>query len=473
MEAFRHDYADVNDLGNDFELDIETFEAGLHGSIVLPGSPDYDLARQVHDAAADGHPALIVRAVDAQDVARTVSLARESGLRLSVRGGGHSLAGYGTNDGGIVLDLGAMKGLHIDPDRRLAWAQAGLTASEYTVAAAAHGLATPFGDAGSVGISGLTLGGGIGWLARKHGLAIDALLAVEIVTADGRQVTASADSHPDLFWAVRGGGGNFGVATRFQFRLYPVGEILGGALFMPATREVLRSLVPIAASAPEELTVIASVMGIPPAPFVPAELVGTRSLIVMFVWAGDPAAGQAALQPFRDVATPLLDMAMPMPYPAIYQLTAAAERRGLAVHRSRFIDALDDEAIDAILDATAAPSSPMAMVQLRVLGGAMARVPADATSFAHRDAPIMATIITPYEDPASEPAQRAWTVAIHDALGAHDAGVYANFLEVEGDERIRAAYPNGTYERLADVKRRYDPRNLFQMNQNIRPAARP
>ena len=466
MEAFRSARPDLEDV-----LDLEVFEAGLHGSIVLPGSLDYDAARQVKMAQVDRRPALIVRAADAADVASTVILARESGLALSVRGGGHSLAGYGTNDGGIVLDLGAMKGLHIDPERRLAWAQPGLTAGEYTVAAAAHGLATPFGDTGSVGISGLTLGGGIGWLARKYGLAIDALEAVEIVTADGRQVTASAESHPDLFWAVRGGGGNFGVVTRFQFRLYPVGEILGGALFMPATRDVLRSLVPIASSAPEELTTISFLMALPPAPFVPAELVGTMSLAIMFVWSGDPEAGQAAIQPFREVATPLVDMVMPMPYPGIYQILAEAEKRALGIHRSRFLDALDDEAIDAILAAMAAPSSPRAMIQLRVLGGAMARVPADATAFAHRAAPVMFLIIAQYDDPATEPEHVAWTDALHEAVGAHDAGVYANFLEAEGDERIRAAYPGGTYERLADVKRRYDPSNLFRMNQNIRPNA--
>ena len=317
MEAF-HPRSETADA-----LDFEAFEAGISGSIVLPGSPDYDEARQVHHANTDRRPALIVRAADATDVARTVALARESGLELSIRGGGHSLAGHGTNEGGIVLDLGAMKGLHIDPDRRLAWAQPGLTAGEYTIAAAAHGLATPFGDTGSVGIGGLTLGGGIGWLVRKYGLTIDALVAVEIVTADGRQVTASEDSHPDLFWAIRGGGGNFGVVTRFQFKLYPVGEVLGGALFLPATRDVLRSLVPIASSAPEELSTISFLMPIPPLPFAPAELVGTPSLVVMFVWAGDPAAGQAAIQPFREVATPLLDMAMPMPYPGIYELTRA------------------------------------------------------------------------------------------------------------------------------------------------------
>src|SRR4029077_18324486 len=210
--------------------------------------------RQVHHANTDRRPALIVRAADATDVARTVALARESGLELSIRGGGHSLAGHGTNEGGIVLDLGAMKGLHIDPDRRLAWAQPGLTAGEYTVAAAAHGLATPFGDTGSVGIGGLTLGGGIGWLVRKYGLTIDSLVSVELVTADGRIVTASEQRNPDLFWAVRGGGGNFGVVTRVVLLLPPVGTILGGALFLPVTREVLGGLVAAGENAPEELT---------------------------------------------------------------------------------------------------------------------------------------------------------------------------------------------------------------------------
>ncbi len=259
MEAFRSPSPALDDM-----LDLEAFEAELKGSIVLPGSVDYDEARQVQSAQYDRRPALIVRAADAGDVARTVNLARESGLTLSVRGGAHSLAGYGTNDGGIVLDLGGMKGLLIDPEARTAWAQPGLTAGEYTVAAAAHGLATPFGDTGSVGIGGLTLGGGIGWLVRKYGMTIDSLLAVEIVTADGRQVTASPDSHPDLFWAVRGGGGNFGVVTRFQFRLHPVGQILGGALFLPPTREALRNLVPLSQAAPEELTTIAFLMPLPP-----------------------------------------------------------------------------------------------------------------------------------------------------------------------------------------------------------------
>ena len=209
--------------------DIAAFAAGLVGTIIRPGDQAYDAARLVHNRAFDRHPSLIVKAASAADVARTVLFARDAGLELAVRGGSHSLAGFGTSEGGIVLDLSALKGLHIDPERRLAWAQAGLTAGEYTAAAGAHGLATPFGDTGSVGLSGLTLGGGIGWLVRKHGLAIDALVSVEIVTADGRLLTASEREHRHLFWAVRGGGGNFGVVTRFQLRLYPVGMIVGGS----------------------------------------------------------------------------------------------------------------------------------------------------------------------------------------------------------------------------------------------------
>jgi FAD/FMN-containing dehydrogenase len=452
--------------------DLAAFAAGIRGTVIRPEDETYDLARQVHNASYDRRPVAIVQAVSAADVARTVVFARETGLELAVRGGAHSLAGYGTTEGGIVLDLGQMKGLHIDPIRRLAWAQAGLRAAEYTVAAAEHGLATPFGDTGSVGIAGLTLGGGIGWLVRKHGLAIDALVSVEIVTADGRIVVASESEHPDLFWAIRGGGGNFGVVTRFQFRLYPVGQILGGALFLPPTREVLRGLEATAAAAPEALSTISFLMPAPPAPFIPEAIHGQPTLAVMFVFDGDPAAGQAALEPFRRLATPMAEMVAPMPYPGIYQMLAAAEKRSPASHRSLFLDGLDDAAVDTILEQMAAPSSPVAMTQIRVLGGAMARVPAGATAFAHRDAKVMLTIITPFEDVAEAPVHAAWTHAYYESLRPHAVGVYSNFLEAEGDDRIREAYPEMTYHRLADVKRRYDPTNLFRLNQNIPPAHR-
>ena len=452
-------------------LDLAAFAAGLVGTIIRPGDQAYDTARLVHNRAFDRHPSLIVKAASAADVARTVIFARDAGLELAVRGGSHSLAGFGTSEGGIVLDLSGMKGLHIDPERRLAWAQAGLTAGEYTAAAGAHGLATPFGDTGSVGISGLTLGGGIGWLVRKHGLAIDALVSVEIVTADGRVITASEQEHSDLFWAVRGGGGNFGVVTRFQFRLYPVGMIFGGALFMPPTREVLRSLGPIAASAPEGLSTIASLMAAPPAPFIPAELHGKPTLAIMFVFDGDTEAGQAAIEPFRQVATPMAELVMPMPYPGIYKLLEAAERPGPGAHRSLFLDNLDDATIDTILEHTAVATSPATMTQIRILGGAMARVPAGATAFAHRAAGVMITILTPFEDPAEAPIHQAFTQAYHEALSPRSIGVYSNFLEAEGEARVHEAYPELTYRRLARVKRDYDPNNLFRLNQNIRPAA--
>ena len=452
-------------------LDLAALGAGISGSIIRPEDPEYDQARQVQNGVIDRHPAAIVRAATSADVARTVLFARDAGYELAVRGGSHSLAGYGTSEGGIVLDLGAMKGLHIDADRRVAWAQAGLTAGEYTRAAAEHGLATPFGDTGSVGIAGLTLGGGIGWLVRKHGLAIDALISVEIVTADGQIIIASDTEHADLFWAVRGGGGNFGVITRFQFRLYPVGTIFGGALFMPPTRDVLRALQPIAASAPEELTTISFLMPAPPAPFIPEAIQGQLVLAIMFVFDGDPEAGQAAIEPFRQVAAPLVELVMPMPYPGIYELVKEGELRTPGSHRSMFLDTLDDATIDTILERMAAPSSPMAMVQLRILGGAMARVDADATAFAHRGARVMFIILTLFEDPAEWSTHEAWTEAFFDAVRPAASGVYVNFLEAEGEERIREAYPEATYARLATVKRRYDPDNLFRLNQNIRPAA--
>jgi FAD/FMN-containing dehydrogenase len=450
-------------------LDVSGLIASVSGTVIRPDDRAYDEARQIHNTLIDRKPALIVRASDAADVARAVTFARDHGLELAVRAGGHSI--HSATDGGLVVDLSAMKGLHIDPDRRLAWAQPGLTAGEYTVAAAAHGLATPFGDTGSVGLAGLTLGGGIGWLARKHGLTIDSLVQVELVTADGRIVTASEQRNPDLFWAVRGGGGNFGVVTRFVFRLHPVGTVLGGALFLPLTREVLAGLVPAAESAPEELTTITFIMATPPLPFVPAEHHFKPAVIVMFVHASeDIAAGQAALEPFRALATPLAEGVFPMPYPGIYDFTAEAGKPGPGVTRSVMLDEVDDETIDTILARVAASSSPRAITEIRVLGGAMARVPAGATAFAHRDARVLFALITPFEDAAEAPIHEAWTQEYLDEVAPRGRGVYSNFLAAEGEARIREAYPAATYERLAEVKRAYDPTNLFRLNQNIAPA---
>jgi hypothetical protein len=449
---------------------IRSFAATLSGTIVLPGDGHYDEGRVTHNSRWDRHPALIVRAADAADVARTVSFASETGLELAVRSGGHSVAGHSTSEGGIVLDLSSMKGLLIDPERRLAWAQTGLTAGEVTKAAAEHGLAVPFGDTLSVGIGGITTGGGIGFLTRKHGLTIDTVVAAEVVTADARILTVDETHEPDLFWAIRGGGGNVGVVTRFVYGLVEVSMVIGGGLFLPATPETIAGVVREARRAPDGLTVIAMVMPAPPAPFIPPARVGEISLMVLGVFDGDAAAGQAAWAPLRALAEPIVDLVGPMPYPAIYQFTAQGEVQGGSSIRSWFQDDLDEADARAILGYLRHRSAPMAMAQLRILGGKMARVDPAATAFSQRDADVMIGVMALHEAGDDPAPHDAWTSAFSEAFAGRQTGVYANFLGDEGDERIRSAYPHGAYERLARVKARYDPHNLFRLNQNVRPA---
>jgi FAD/FMN-containing dehydrogenase len=449
--------------------DIDAFAATLRGRLVRPADTDYSTVAGIWNVAMQGRPAAIVRVADAGDVASAIAYACRNDLEIAVRSGGHSLAGHSTGDGVLVVDTRELRGLHIDLDAGLVWAGVGLTAGEVTNALAEHGMAVPFGDTASVGIGGITLGGGIGYLARKYGLTVDSLVAAEIVTADGEVRMASATENPDLFWALRGGGGNFGVVTRFCYRMSPVAQVLGGAIVLPATRDVLRSLVPIASSAPDELTVIAELMAAPPAPGIPEEHVGKPSVMLLFVYAGDPEAGERAIAPFRAVATPYAELVMPMPYPGIYEFSREAETPAPSTVRSVFMDVLDDESVDAILSAFGT-SPEGTMVQLRVFGGAMGRVPADATAFAHRSSSVMVAVINIFVDPDSVDEAVAWNRSLHAALEPKATGVYVNFLEDEGDGRIRAAYPGATYERLATIKRRYDRYNVFRRNQNVRPS---
>ena len=448
---------------------IRSFAATLSGSILVPDDDGYDAGRFTHNTRWDRHPLLIVRAADAADVARTVAFAAETGLELAVRSGGHSVAGHSTSDGGIVLDLSPMKGLLIDPERRLAWAQTGLTAGDVTKAAAEHGLAVPFGDTLSVGIGGITTGGGIGFLTRRHGMTIDNVVAAEVVTADARILTVDETHEPDLFWAIRGGGGNVGVVTRFVYRLVEVSTVIGGGLFLPATPETIAGVVREARRAPDGLTLIPMVMPAPPAPFIPADRVGELALMVLGVFDGDAEAGQAAWAPIRALAEPIVDLVGPMPYPAIYQFTAEGEAQGGGSIRSWFQDDLDEADARAILGYLHHRSSPMAMAQIRILGGAMARVDPGATAFSQRDAEVMVSVMALYQVGDATPHD-AWTTAFFEAFGGRRTGVYANFLGDEGDERVRSAYPHGAYERLARVKGRYDPHNLFRLNQNVRPG---
>jgi FAD/FMN-containing dehydrogenase len=450
---------------------LERLRASLNGRVITAADAGYDAARAVFYGSVDRRPAAIVRPTDAGEVASVVSLARETGLELAIRSGGHSLAGHSVSEGGIVLDLSSMKALEVDPQRRTAWAQTGLTAGEYTAAAGAHGLATGFGDTGSVGIGGLTLGGGVGFLVRKHGLTIDDLLAAELVTADGESLHVDAETHPDLFWAIRGGGGNFGVATRFRYRLREVDTIVGGMLILPGTPAAMASFVAEAEAAPDELSVIANILVAPPMPFLPAEAHGKLVVMALVCYAGDVEAGERALAPLRALAEPIADLVRPMAYPEIYRLFPDGPGPAEEVARSFFLDSVDHEAAEAIAQHINASTAPMAVAQLRVLGGAMARVPAEATAFAHRGRRVMAALGAVYERAEEGAEHEAWINGFADALHHGDAGVYVNFLGDEGESRVREAYPGATWDRLVAIKRRHDPTNLFRLNQNIAVAA--
>ena len=446
-----------------------TLDSILDGTVIGPDDSGYDNARTVFSGAIDRRPALIARVANATDVAHVVAVARDGGLELAVRSGGHSGAGHGVTEGGIVLDLSGMRALEIDVKGRTAWAETGLTAGEYTDAAGAHGLATGFGDAGSVGIGGITLGGGAGFLVRKHGLTIDDLLAAELVTADGELVRADAETNPDLFWAIRGGGGNFGVATRFQFGLHEVGTIVGGMLLLPATPEVIAAFVAEAESAPEELSTIVNVMPAPPMPFVPEEHHGRLVVMATLAYAGPEDAGESAIAPFRALAEPIADLVRPMPYPELYP-PEDPDFHPIASIRTMFLDGVDLRAAKAIVEHLQVATSPMAATQLRVLGGAVARVPADATAFAHRERRIIANVAAMYGRPEEASTHMPWVDGLAGALDQGDESAYVGFLGDEGEARVRAAYPGPTWDRLAAVKAQYDPTNLFRLNQNVPPA---
>ena len=450
-------------------MSISELRGRFAGEVIAPGDADYDRARMLFSGNFDKRPAAIVRPVDEKEVAGVVRLAAETGSELAVRGGGHSSAGHSVSEGGIVLDLAAMKALDIEVEGKTAWAEAGLTAGEYSVAAAKHDLATGFGDTGSVGIGGLTLGGGIGYLVRRHGLTIDDLLAADVVTADGELLRVDEESHPDLFWAIRGGGGNFGVATRFRFRLHEVGTVYGGILMLPASVDTITGFLAAAEAAPEELSTIANVMKAPPMPFIPEELHGSLAIFALMVHSEGGDAGERAVAPFRALAEPLADMLRPMPYPEIY-MPEEEDYHPTATGRTMFVDAVDRDAVSTILDRIEASTAMMAVTQLRVLGGAMARVPADATAFAYRDRKLMVTVATVVERKEDLAKHEPWVVDLADVLREDGTAAYVNFLGDEGEEGVRAAYPGATWDHLREVKQRYDPTNLFRLNQNVPPA---
>jgi hypothetical protein len=446
------------------------------GSVITPEDQAYEDARVLFYRGYTQHPAAIVRPRDAAGVARVIQRVAGTGAELAVRSGGHSVAGHSLTEGGIVLDLSSLDTIDIDPEARTAWVGTGATAAEFTSEAGKHGLATGLGDAGSVGIGGITLGGGVGYLSRKHGLTIDSLLAADIVTADGELLTADAEHHPDLFWAIRGGGGNFGVVTRFRFALHEVDTVLGGMLILPASADVVAGFVAEADAAPDELSTIAMVTVAPPMPFLPPEVHGQLVLMILPVYAGDVDEGERVVGRIRDLAPPLVDMVQPMPYPAIYEGPEPPHPTGVA-SRNLFTDRVDPSRAEAVIERLRAATASMAVVQLRVLGGAVSRVPSDATAYAHRDHRIMVNVAAMYEDPSESVTHGAWVAGTAAVLGASadgdrngDGAAYIGFLADDTESQVRAAYPGRTWDRLAEVKRRYDPENVFHRNHNIPPA---
>jgi FAD/FMN-containing dehydrogenase len=447
---------------------LKRLESALRGRVIMPKDADFDSARKVFNGWVDRRPTMIVKAADVSDVVRVVNHARDLDIRLAIRSGGHDISGQSVVDGGIVLDLRELNSMEIDPATRTVWAGTGLTAGEYTAAAARLGLATGFGDTASVGIGGITLGGGVGYLVRKYGLTIDQLLAAELVTADGQLLRVDAEHHPDLFWAIRGGGGNFGVATRFRFKLHPVRHVFGGMLLLPATVDTLCAFFAEADAAPDDLSIIANVMHAPPLPFIPQEQIGKPMILAMMVHAGAIQEGERAVAPFRKLAMPIADMLRPMAYPEMYQL-GGPEPASLAV-RALFLDSIDQHTAEEMLHRLRTSTTPTSIAQIRVLGGAVPRVPVEATAYAHRTRKILIGVLAMFDHPEERPVHEAWATASAAAIGQGVSGVYVNFLGDEGAARIREAYPGPTWDRLREVKRRYDPTNLFRLNQNIPPA---
>ena len=450
----------------------EHLRARVSGPVITPGDDGYDEARRVYNAMIDRRPAVIVRCTNAADVTAAVDFARENGLALAVRGGGHSVPGFGTVDGGVVADLSGMRAVTVDPAKRTARAEGGATWGDFNEATAAFGLATTGGIISTTGVAGLTLGGGIGYLARGFGLSCDNLVSAEIVTADGKMVTASEDEHADLFWAIRGGGGNFGVATALEFRVHHVKEIYGGPMFfaMKDAETVLRYYREFIAVAPEQFGGFPAFQIAPPLPFIPEDRHGETFLAFIACWAGPVDEGERILKPLHDVAEVVAEHVGPMPYPALNGAFDALVPAGLQHYwKANFVRELTDDAIAAHLVHGPRVPTVNSTVHIYPINGACNRVAVDATAFAYRDATFAPVIAGMWPDPAQNEANIAWVRDYYAATAPlSEEGGYINFMAGDDQDRIKANY-RGNYPRLVDVKRRYDADNLFRVNQNIRP----
>jgi FAD/FMN-containing dehydrogenase len=456
------------------ETAVRTLNGALAGEVITPHDGGYETARRVWNGMVDRRPALIARCAGEEDVVAALVFARENGRTVAVRGGGHNVAGNAVCDGGIVIDLSGLKEIAVDPDRRTARVQPGVLLGELDRATQEHGLATPTGNVSMTGVAGLTLGGGLGWIARKHGPACDNLLSARVVTADGARFTASADENAELLWGLRGGGGNFGVVTSFEYRLHPVGPqvIAGGMLhaFSDAP-EVFGFFADFVAAAPDELSVTASTFPAPPGMPGTAGTTGELVTILAVCWDGDLAAGERALRPLRAFGRPLADLVAPMPYIALQSGSDAAYPSGQRNYwKSHYVDAIGDGVIATVVEHAPRMRSPLSSFYFQHLGGAISRPGIDSAAFGHRHAGFDFAILTVWQDPDEDAEHVRWAREFADAMAPYATGVYVNNLGVEGRDRVRAAYAPATYDRLVALKDAYDPDNVFHLNQNVAPS---
>jgi FAD/FMN-containing dehydrogenase len=463
----------LREMPSQARMEVEDYRAVLRGPLIQPGDADYEQARQVYNGMIDKRPGLIARCVDVADVIHSVNFAREHNLTLAIRGGGHNGGGLGTCDDGLVIDLSLMNHVHVDPVAKTARAAGGAKWGDVDHATHVFGLAAPSGIISSTGVGGLTLGGGLGHLSRKLGLSIDNLLEVEIVLADGRFVKANAQEHEDLFWAVRGGGGNFGVVTSFLFKLHPISTVYAGPMLweLDQTTEIMRYYRDFIVNAPEALNGWFAFLTVPPAAPFPEHLHLKKMCAIVWCYAGEAEDGAALLQPIRDFAPPALDFVGPLPYPALQSMFDGLYPPGLQWYwRADFVNELSDAAIALHAKYGAQLPSMHSSMHLYPIDGAVHRVDEQSTAFSYRGANWSQVIVGVDPDPANNEQLIKWTKDYWLALHPHSAGgAYVNFMMEEGQDRIKATYRDN-YPRLAEIKRKYDPTNLFHVNQNIKPA---
>jgi FAD/FMN-containing dehydrogenase len=466
----------ATDTATEEVTDFERLAESFRGELLLPSSPGYDAARRIWNGAIDRHPGCIACCTGVADAVAAVRFARERDLLVAVRSGGHGVAGHAVCDGGLVIDLSPMKGVRVDPQARTARVQAGVLWGELDRETQLHGLATVGGIVTHTGIAGLTLGGGLGWLMRKYGATVDSLLSVDVVTADGNLVTASADENPDLFWCVRGGGGNFGIVTSFEYRLHGLGPIvLAGPVFysLEDGRAVLRFYREFADGAPDELTTIFELSMAQPLPFLPAEVHGKPIVMVGACYAGPPQEGLEVVRPLKEFGDPIADLLEPKPYLALQSMFDPFVPHGWHRYwKSVELPRLTDDAIDTLVEQASAQTSPKSYCIVFQLGGMLSRVGRDETAFTQRDAAYNVNINAVWtpEDPDAE-RHIQWARDYFAAMQPHARDrVYLNFLGDEGPHRVRQAYGSATYDRLAELKATYDPDNFFRLNQNIHPS---